>query len=55
MMKAKRKNTKHSQQKAGKSHQTCVCDMEWRTNSEGEEWFDCVCTPKEENEHRENK
>ncbi|MFZ5761099.1 MAG: hypothetical protein ACOY32_15910 [Thermodesulfobacteriota bacterium] len=48
MMTEKRKNMKSPPPKSGdKPRQTCVCNMEWRTNSEGEEWFDCLCVPEE--------
>jgi hypothetical protein len=26
--------------------ETCVCNMEWRSSREGEEWNDCICTPE---------
>lgn len=48
MITAKRKNKKSQLPKSGdKPRQTCVCNMEWRTNNEGEEWVDCLCAPVE--------
>ena len=26
----------------------CVCDMEWRGSTKGDDWEDCQCTPDQE-------
>lgn len=26
--------------------ESCVCNMEWRSYREGEEWNDCICMPE---------
>ncbi len=55
MVEAERSIEELAEKDVNRDKQTCVCNMEWRTNGVGEEWDDCVCTPEEKNKDKATK